>query len=130
VNSGIEFHDSVVASVREADGSVEVVFSPGYVHISSGVPGVHPGEGHLQSVLFRFSEPHITSARPLVVGRVSDGFLHVNHERLSLVAFPFAASGLVKLSLVFVTADTLEVVASSVAVSAAGPSTYVERFTG
>ena len=130
MNSGIEFHDSVVASLRETDGAVEVVFSPGYVHISPGIPGVHPGEGHLQRILFRFGNAHVTSPPPLAMGRVSDGFLHVNHEPLSLVAFPFTASGLVKLSIVFVTADTLEIVANSVEVSAIGPSTSVERFTG
>lgn len=129
MNSEIEFHDSDVSYVRASEGSVEVLFAPAYVHVSRGQPGVDPGEGHLQDVLFRFESAQVYGDPEAFAGWVIDGSLDLNDVSRGMVAVPFAASGSVKLTLVLDTSATLEVVAQSVEVLAVSPGQYLEHFS-
>ena len=45
MNSGLEFHDSIVSSVQSSYDVVRVVFERAYLHRSEGVPGSDKGTG-------------------------------------------------------------------------------------
>lgn len=126
----VEFHDSKVASARAVAGDMEVHLDPAYVHHSLGVPGVDPGEGHIQAVMLRLAGATASADYAAFVGRLSDGSLTVNGVVNGEVPLPYSVRGKVSLSLVLTTGATLEIVASGIECLATGPTTYVERFPG
>jgi len=62
MNSGIELHDSTLASIQKEDSNLVVCLAPTYVHRSPGRPGVDPGSGGLQDVGLRLADAVVECA--------------------------------------------------------------------
>jgi hypothetical protein len=50
MNACFEFHDSVLASIKEEGARCILEFRPAYVHRSEGSPGVDAGDGFWQDL--------------------------------------------------------------------------------
>lgn len=62
MNQSVELHDSCIASITQKDEFVIVRFSPAYLHISDGVPGIDAGVGCVADLELEFRNGVIESA--------------------------------------------------------------------
>jgi len=130
MNRAIEFHDSLIDKVLLADGNAEVVLSPAYVHQSVGSPGVHPGEGHHQTIALRLVTASLVEGSLPYFGRVSGGSLTVSGVPFQLLPLPCAITGSISLSFVLSSGETLKLAANEIHSNELSLSTYVEQFPG
>ena len=130
MNASLELHDSKVKLAEGASGTFRLVFSAAYVHRSEGRPGVDAGAGYIQPAELVFSEASWSEPSVACLGDLSDGWVSVNGEKLSLVPLPFSASGQVSAEFVFVSGAVLSVSASSIACSPTGEPRFVENYAG
>ena len=130
MNASIEFHDSKVKLAEGINGTFRLLFSAAYVHRSEGRPGVDAGAGYVQPAEVVFSSASWSEPTAACVGNLSDGWVSVDGEKLSLVPLPFSASGLVSAEFVFESGAVLSVSASSIACSPTGEPRYVENYAG
>ena len=128
MNAAIEFHDSDVQLAEGADDTFRILFSAAYVHRSEDRPGVDAGAGYIQAAELVFSTASWSKPSVDCVGDLSDGWVTVNGEKLSLIPLPFSASGKVFAEFVFVSGAVLSVSASSIACSPIGEARFVENY--
>ena len=128
MNSALEFHDSEVSSITDADGSLHVRFSAAYVHRSDGVPGVDSGEGYIQAVELTLENASWDGSLAECIGKLSDGELFVVDRPLGLVPLPFESTSQTRVELQFSNGATLLARGAPVHVRTNGAARFVERF--
>jgi hypothetical protein len=132
MNTGVELHDSDVAEVTSVGRELRLVFRPGYVHESEGIPGTDPGWGYLQPVEFIFSEATF-SENGLCRGTVLGGAIRTSNVKYSnLVPLPLAASGPISAEFEFNSGGVLKVSAHAFTCGAIGERDpkFQERYEG
>lgn len=130
MNRALEFHDSEVASVSGNQERLTMSFSEAYVHSSSGVPGVSPGDGYVQPAKLVFSQVSWSGPLSEATGSVSDGVIRIDGKDFSLIPLPFEAEGAVTAEFTFVSGVRLSVRARAVHCSVYGDARWVEAFDG
>jgi hypothetical protein len=75
MNSAIELHDSEICQIRQSGGNAVVEFTPAYLHMSRGRPGIDSGSGWLQDARLSLTRAFVTGNRPALPEGVSDGDL-------------------------------------------------------
>ncbi len=132
MNAGLELHDSDVAQVTLVGRTLRVVFRPGYVHRSEGVPGSDSGWGYLQPVEFTFGGASLFEEGECL-GTVASGTVRsADLEYANLVPMPLALSGSVSAELEFTSGGVLKVSAEAFTCSAIGEPDpdFRERYEG
>jgi hypothetical protein len=131
MNSKIELHDSEVSRIHEIGRSVDIEFSPAYVHKSRGKRGIDAGTGWVQNARLRFTGATVSGDRPSLPVTLWDGSLLVGGlEHDNVVPIPLAARGPVELRLVFASGQEIVVSAESIELELIGEASYVEEFSG
>lgn len=122
MNRALEFHDSGVASVSTDEICLTMSFSEAYVHSSSGIPGVSPGDGYVQPAKLVFSQVSWSGPISEAAGPLSDGVIRLDRKNLSLLPLPFQAEGDITITaeFTFVSGVRLSVQARAVRCSAEG----------
>lgn len=69
----IELHDSVLASVRQVEGSVHLILRPAIVHMSIGEPGVDAGSVFVQDFTLEFGNAPIEGDIGTLPSDILDG---------------------------------------------------------
>jgi hypothetical protein len=135
MNSAIELHDSDVEAIerRDSDGSVVVSFHPAYLHKSEGRPGSDSGSGWVQPAHFVIRNGNIQGALPdfeedsyLSSGRVELGSeIHRN-----VVPLPLDYDGVVRVHLLFILGEEVNISGDGLKVLLLGEPRYVEEYRG
>jgi len=129
MNAGIELHDSTLASVTSADGTVVILLSPAYVHHSEGRPGTDAGSGWLQDATFTIREAgEIPSPAELPL-EIADGFLRIGesiHDNLLPAGGRF--EGAIELSLTLTNSETVVFRGTSIEIRMQGDAKWLESF--
>jgi hypothetical protein len=132
-NAAIEFHDSELLRVRRQDGSDGscVLELNGYVHRSTGTPGVSPGTGWSQRVLVRFTGVRVLSGVPVLPIWLSGGTLTAKDAELdNVVPVPSSFAGPIDCELLGFGDECIVVQAESVELRFDGEPEYVDDFPG
>lgn len=128
MQSALELHDSEVASIDVNATEIKVRFSAAYIRRSNSRRGIDAGEGYIQSLELRLSAAHVLMRDDGCVGRISDGEIAVDGDRLSFAPIPFDKKGEVQLSLVFTNGSRFEARGNGVTLQAAGEAKFIESF--
>mgnify|MGYP003343576628 CR=1 FL=1 len=118
----LEFHDSEVAEVGLCGRDVVVRFSAGYVHRT----GTGEGAGFLQSLELVCLDVDDWSQESGCVGRLSEGTLQIDGERLAMVPVPWEAHAPTMLSLTFANGAACEVRSRGMRLQPVGEARFVE----
>jgi len=131
MNSAIELHDSVISQIQDRGRSVVVVFSPSYVHMSQGQPGIDTGSGWVQNARLTLAGASVSGNRPPLPENLWDGSLLVGgRKHHNADPIPLQARGPVELRLVFVSGHEVVVSGEAIELELTGEATYVEDFDG
>ncbi len=129
-NAAVELHDSEVVAIETRGGRVTITLA-GYVHRSSGRPGVDPGSGWSQDVVLSFSGGTVQDRPTLLPVYLSDGSLTTGGGVLeNVIAVPSVHQGPVHMELICVDDQRIVVTGDSIELSLVGEPTYVDEFTG
>lgn len=129
-HAAVELHDSRVDRIRRRREDCILVLS-GYVHRSSGTPGVSPGSAWSQTVLVRCLRARLLEEHEGLPIWLSQGRLsHRDGVVENLIPVPSYFPGPVQLELAGFEGEHLLVEADSVELALDGDPTYVEEFPG
>ncbi len=130
MQSALELHDSIIASVEQSGNSLLLHFSSAYIHQSEGNPGVSSGEGFAQPALLEFTGASWSERLPSQPEVISDGEIVVVGKVLSLIPCDFQISSPVQARFVFVSGHTLTISAASISLKLTGAAQWVESYVG
>jgi hypothetical protein len=129
-NSAIELHDSVLASVDQMDGRIEIAFVPAYIHKSIGVCGVDPGTVWVQNILITLEGGSLEGQLPELPSILSGGALIIDqHISENMLALPLDQSGGITLRLDIMWGGQILVQGGRLLALPQGEPIYVEDFT-
>ena len=129
LNSAIELHDSILASVGAAGTAIQVALEPAYVH-SVRRPGIDAGSGFVQNFVLEIEHGQIEGEAGTLPTNVLDGAVEIGSERSeSVVTLPIDSSGPVRLTL-YLAPDNRRIAITGKRLSARAVSDaeYVEEF--
>jgi hypothetical protein len=130
VNSLVELHDSILAGLTLRNGDAVLSLRPGYVHRSSGRPGVDPGTGWTQDLEVTITDATVSGDSGLLPASISGGNLRIGNQHHAN-ALPMVASGSpVNLALAMETGATVEIRGRRLTLVPVGEAKYVEEFPG
>ena len=127
MNSGLEFHDSVVTRIDVLGKNALVIFEKAYIHQTSGVPGVNSGDLVLYPAILEVSEAIVFGSSEQN-GYLMDGRLLIDETKYNLVSFPFECAGSVSVQLAFNTGQSVRISGSKVQLYSTGEGRFLERF--
>jgi len=130
MKTALEFHDSIVSDTSAVGPNLVVTFSEAYIHRSTGEPGVSAGDGFMQPAELIFSGASWSGALHEARGAISDAYILVADQQLTLLPIPFIATSVVAAEFSFVSGSVLKVTATSASCSVAGTARWVERYAG
>ena len=131
LNTGMELHDSVLASLKSVEGKMEITFRPAYIHKTEGVPGVDPGTGWTQDIVLAVESGIAEGQVTELPFDISDGELQVADLRLqNVLPLPLDYSGNIELKLLLNSSEQVVIRGSRITSESAGTATYVEDFPG
>src|SRR5712672_3566356 len=131
LNSAIELHDSILASVESVGGRTKILLQSAYIHKSEGVPGVDPGTGWVQDVILSVESGSVEGQAVELPYDVSDGELLLNERKLeNVVPLPLDHSGKIELMLHLTSNERLVIRGDRITSELAGTPRYVEDFPG
>jgi hypothetical protein len=129
----LEFHDSVVSSVKHEGADVIILLDPAYVHEALQKPAWEPGSCYRQAVELRFFSAHYRNTLP--EGGSSElysGTVQINgvaHE--DILPLPFEDRGSTTTSLAYGHLNAvLEVTSDGLRAQAVGPAIWESHFPG
>lgn len=128
MNESLEFHDSIVASVRLSDGVLVIEFDEAIVHRTNGRPGVDAGDVLLQRADLVFREAEADGNISACNGQVSIGTIRLHADALCLVPIPYFYSGSARGEIVFSNGNVLSIVATGFECLVRGEARFLERF--
>jgi hypothetical protein len=129
MNSAIELHDSLVTSLIDSRGSVQLCLEA-YIHKALGKPGVDPGSGFVQNVIIDFVEGRWEGEIGDLPTDILQGNLQVGEStHQNMLDLPFEVVGAVTLNL-FLSPDfrKLSVSGSAMKIGLLGADRYIEEF--
>src|SRR5262249_42945753 len=129
MNSGLEFHDSVVTRIDLLGKNALVIFEKAYIHKTSGVPGVNSGDLVLYPAILEVSEATVVGFADQNE-YLMDGQLLVDETKYNLVPFPFECAGSVTVQLEFNTGQSVRISGSKVQLYSTGEGRFLERYQG
>lgn len=130
LNSGIELHDSVLASLKSEEGKIEIAFQPAYIHKSEGIPGVDPGTGWTQDIVLAVESGIAEGQVTELPYDVSDGELHVAGQLQNVLPLPLDYRGNIELRLLLKSSEQLVIRGSRITSESVGTAKYIEYFPG
>src|SRR5579862_869498 len=126
LNSGIELHDSVLASLKSVEGKIEIAFQPAYIHKSEGIPGVDPGTGWTQDIVLAVEGGIVEGLVTELPFDVSDGELRVASLQLqNVLPLPLDCRGNVELKLLLKSSEQIVVRGSRITSESVGTAKYI-----
>lgn len=130
MNSALEFHDSTVQSLEIADGMVRVIFDHAYIHRSQGAPGIDPGQGDSQPLELVISDGECSPLTAECCGVISDGFVKIGAQALTLLPIPCVLTGDIVVQLDFGSGKSVTITGRSLHGFTTGKASFVETFDG
>ena len=131
MNSIIEIHDSVLASICPRGGDLILHLAPAYVHRSAGRPGIDPGSGWAQDLDLVISDAAVESLPTGLPAELSDGAFAAGEARWdNAIPLPLGFEGAVSLTAVTNQGERLAVRGTGATVVACGNPRYIEPFPG
>jgi hypothetical protein len=131
LNSGIELHDSVLASLKSVEDKIEIAFRPAYIHRTEGIPGVDPGTGWTQDIVLVVESGVVEGQVAELPFDVSDGELQVAGLQLqNVLPLPLDYRGNIELRLLLKSSEQLVIRGSRITSESAGTAKYIEDFPG
>jgi hypothetical protein len=128
-NAAVEIHDSMLESIKYA-GDVLVVVIDGYVHRSSGSPGVDPGSCWNQVVELHFLKGKASGAGKATSIELLDGRLVLSGEVFeNAIPLPLNHRGDCRLELESWNDIRSVFEGEGVSASFVGPPSFIENFT-
>ncbi|MGH9776341.1 MAG: hypothetical protein ACRD50_15525 [Candidatus Acidiferrales bacterium] len=129
LNSAIEIHDSVLASLEVEGRQVKIALRPAYIHKSSGVPGVDPGTGWVQDVILSIEAGSIDGVISEFPRDLSDGTLEINGRiERNVVPLPLNQGGNIVLKLETSGAEKIMISGAQISAQLIGKAEYIEEF--
>jgi hypothetical protein len=130
-NRAIELHDSFLAVLEATGDRVRVVFEPGYVHETQGVPGLDPGTGLLQTIELFVESGSIEGALTALPFDVSDGTLTIDDQiYLNLLPLPMNRRGNIELKLLLKSSECVVIRGAGITTRFEGLPEDAEDFPG
>jgi hypothetical protein len=131
MNSIVEIHDSVLASICPRGGDLVLRLASAYVHRSAGRPGIDPGSGWTQVLDLVISEATVESLPADLPAELSDGAFAAGEARWdNAIPLPLGVEGAVSLTALTNQGERLAVRGTGAAVVMCGESRYIEEFPG
>ena len=130
--TSFEFHDSVLAVIKEEAAQCVLEFRPAYVHRSEGRPGIDAGDGFWQDLQIVIGGANVKKPSLNLPSSISDGILTVGGIRMSNIA-PTQLHEEKKVSLKIIMkvgGVEIEIEGRSIEVRTIGEPEFVETFPG
>jgi hypothetical protein len=127
-----EFHDSVLAELKEEGARCVLELRPAYVHQSDGRPGIDPGEGYWQDVEIVIAGAKLKAPILSLPCPIGDAHLSVGEIRMSNIA-PTTLHEAKKVSLkiwLMIGGSEVEIEGTSIEIRAIGEPEFAEHFPG
>jgi hypothetical protein len=123
----LDFQDSQVSGIQAIRADLQVVLSAAHVFCRAGHFAQAPeeNEGYLASVVLVFRQAHWQGELTLAMGRVAEGELWMNGQRLRRLPLPCECTTSVRARLALANGVVLEIEADALACPLSGD----ERFT-
>jgi hypothetical protein len=123
------FHDSEVSSIAADGHAVVIKFSAALVHGCAGLLGATTDTGYLQSVELVCLGVESMQADAGCMGRLTNGVLTTNSQRLSAVPMPYDTVDTCALELEFTNGSRATLRASGVQLKLTDASRFIESFS-
>jgi hypothetical protein len=132
MNTCFEFHDSVLAEIKEEAGRCLLRFHPAYIHRSEGRPGIDVGDGFTQDLQIVIGGAKIRKMACVLPTEISGGSITVGDtQMLNCAPVPFLEKKKISLKILPASASgPIEIEGSSIEIRTAGEAVSVESFPG
>ena len=127
-NREIDLHDSNLAAVEEADGSVVIRFAPAYVIASGDEPAKSGGTGWSVDVDIVLHDAALKTSPAILPCWISDGFVGLaGCARMYLLSLPSSLEGDLTVYLITENAEELLIKATRMEVVMIGEPVFAEK---
>ena len=131
MNSVVEIHDSVLASVSLLGSDLVLHLAPAYVHCSAGRPGIDPATRWVQDLDLVISDASAESLPSDLPAELSDGSFVVGEARWdNTIPLPLGVTAPVSLTATTNQGELLAVRGSGASVVTRGELRYIEAYPG
>ena len=132
MNTAFEFHDSVLAEIKEEGGHCLLLFRPAYIHRSEGRPGVDVGEGFTQNLQNMVGDAKVNRRECQFPLEITNGSITLGDERVSnVVPIPLYEKKEVLLKMLPIWGSAeIEIEGRSIEIRTIDEAVFVESFPG
>ena len=129
--SALEIYDSTLGSIVKQGQGIAINLKPGYIHQSTGTPGLDPGGGWAQDVVLLLENATIEGDIPGMPCDLWEGSLQVGKQTTeNIILLPLDYVGAVTLVLVTQDESRIVVRGSAIYATLVGEPKFIEEFPG